>query len=167
MSKRSPIIAPYIIKNIMEPTRVVLFGSSKIRKTLCGDEWWFSVVDVCETLTDSVDPGAYWRKLKQRLIEEGSEVVTNCHGLKLSALDGKMRETDCANTDASAEVPLRGRYLSHHPIHSLCLAKEPPRKFIVRRIPKVCQSLRVMQKPEVTSPAARENNSKIALVGQS
>jgi hypothetical protein len=40
---------------------------------------------------------AYWRKLKQRLIEEGSQVVTFCHGLKLEAPDGKLRETDCAN----------------------------------------------------------------------
>jgi hypothetical protein len=57
------------------------------------------VVDVCEILTESIDSGSYWRKLKQRLIEEGSEVVTNCHGLKLYASDGKKRETDCANTE--------------------------------------------------------------------
>jgi hypothetical protein len=57
------------------------------------------VVDVCGALTESVDAAAYWRKLKQRLIEEGSEVVTFCHGLKLMAPDGKMRETDCANTE--------------------------------------------------------------------
>lgn len=56
------------------------------------------MVDVCEALTESVDAGAYWRKLKQRLQEESDEVVTFCHGLKLPAPDGKMRETDCANT---------------------------------------------------------------------
>jgi hypothetical protein len=50
-------------------------------------------------LTDSVDAGAYRRKLKQRLTEEGSEVVTFCHGLKLPASDGKLYETDCANTE--------------------------------------------------------------------
>lgn len=49
-------------------------------------------------LTDSPDAGAYWRKLKQRLKKEGSEVVTNCHGLKLEAADGKKYPTDCANT---------------------------------------------------------------------
>ncbi len=58
-----------------------------------------SFVDVCEVLTESVDAGAYWRKLKQRLNEEGSQVVTFCHGLKLTAPDGKQRETDCANTE--------------------------------------------------------------------
>ena len=62
-------------------------------------EWWFSVVDVCAILTESADPGAYWRKLKQRLKKEGSEVVTFCHGLKLVAPDGKFRKTDCANTE--------------------------------------------------------------------
>jgi len=56
-------------------------------------------VDVCAVLTKSTDPGAYWRKLKQRLKQEGSEVVTFCHGLKLVAPDGKMRETDCTNTE--------------------------------------------------------------------
>jgi len=50
-------------------------------------------------LTESPDAGAYWRKLKQRLKEEGSEVVTFCHGLKLEAPDGKMRTTDCADTE--------------------------------------------------------------------
>ncbi|MGD9579171.1 MAG: Bro-N domain-containing protein [Syntrophorhabdus sp.] len=83
----------------METTKIALFRGKKIRKTIYQSEWWFSVVDVCEVLTDSVDAGAYWRKLKQRLQEEGSEVVTFCHGLKLSAPDGKMRETDCANTE--------------------------------------------------------------------
>jgi len=47
-------------------------------------------VDVCAVLTGSADAGAYWRKLKQRLREEGSEVVTFCHGLKLTAPDGKI-----------------------------------------------------------------------------
>ena len=61
------------------------------------EEWYFSVVDVIGTLTESKDPGAYWRKLKQRLKEEGSEVVTFCHGLKLMAIDGKMRETDACD----------------------------------------------------------------------
>lgn len=63
------------------------------------NEWWFSVVDICGVLSDSVDGGAYWRKLKQRLKEEGSEVVTFCHELKLEALDGKKYNTDCANTE--------------------------------------------------------------------
>ncbi len=83
----------------MDNTKIALFKGKKIRRIIYQNEWWFSVVDVCEALTDSIDAGAYWRKLKQRLKEEGSEVVTFCHGLKLTAPDGKMRETDCANTE--------------------------------------------------------------------
>ena len=60
-------------------------------------KWWFSVVDVVEVLTESKDAAAYWRKLKQRLREEGSETVTICHGLKARAADGKMRVTDVAD----------------------------------------------------------------------
>jgi len=64
------------------------------------EDWFFSAVDVCNVLADSrsKDPGAYWRKLKQRLATEGSEVVTNCHGLKLMASDGKKYLTDCFST---------------------------------------------------------------------
>ena len=76
-------------------------GQKKIR-TLWDEKiekWYFSIVDVIGVLTESVDPNAYWRKLKQRLKEEGNETVTNCHGLKMLALDGKMRMTDVADTE--------------------------------------------------------------------
>jgi hypothetical protein len=72
----------------IENNQIAIFRGKAIRKTLFQKEWWFSVVDVVGALTDSLDPGAYWRKLKQRLIEKGSEVVTFCHGLKLMAPDG-------------------------------------------------------------------------------
>ena len=78
-----------------------LFEERKVR-TLWDDEkekWYFSIVDVVSVLTDSVDATAYWRKLKQRLKEEGNETVTNCHGLKMKAADGKMRLTDVADTE--------------------------------------------------------------------
>ena len=61
-------------------------------------EWYFSVVDVVRVLTESKDPAAYWRKLKQRLKAEGNETVTNCHGLKMTAADGRKRLTDVADT---------------------------------------------------------------------
>ena len=81
----------------MKDNKLVVFQDKKIRRLLVNDEWFFSVVDVVAALTDSLDPSAYWRKLKQRLTAEGSQVVTFCHGLKLQAPDGKMRITDCAN----------------------------------------------------------------------
>ena len=78
-----------------------LFEERKVR-TMWDNEkekWYFSIVDVVSVLTDSVDATAYWRKLKQRLKEEGNETVTNCHGLKMKAADGKMRLTDVADTE--------------------------------------------------------------------
>ncbi len=86
-------------KEILVSNGLAIFRGKEIRKTIHNNEWWFSVADVCRALTESSDAGAYWRKLKQRLAEEGSEAVTFCHGLKLPAPDGKMRETDCANTE--------------------------------------------------------------------
>lgn len=62
-------------------------------------EWYFSIVDVCQILTDSSDGRKYWNKLKQRLILEGNETVTNCLQLKMKAADGKMRKTDAADTE--------------------------------------------------------------------
>ena len=85
-------------------TKIALFKGKTIRRTLHQNEWWFSVVDVVAALIDSPDAGAYWRKLKQRLGEEGSEVVTFCHGLKLPAADGKLYETDCSNTEGIFRV---------------------------------------------------------------
>ena len=63
------------------------------------EEWYFSIVDVVRVLTESIDPNAYWRKLKQRLREEGNQTVTNCHALKMRAHDGKQRATDVATTE--------------------------------------------------------------------
>ena len=80
---------------------IQLFEQQKVR-TVWDEEnekWWFSVVDVVGILSESVDSQAYWRKLKQRLKEEGNQTVTNCHGLKMLATDGKMRLTDVADTE--------------------------------------------------------------------
>lgn len=80
-----------------ENNKLVVFQNKSIRRILVDEEWFFSVVDVVAVLTGSADPAAYWRKLKQRLTAEGSQVVTICHGLKLPANDGKSYKTDCAN----------------------------------------------------------------------
>ncbi len=84
----------------METTKIALFKGKKIRKTLFQNEWWFSVTDVIFALTDSADPRDYWYKMKIRVKEEdGFEPSTICRQLKLPAEDGKMRETDCADTE--------------------------------------------------------------------
>ena len=82
-------------------TAIKLFEQRQIR-THWDDEqekWFFSIVDVIGVLTDSADPNAYWRKLKERMKKEGNETVTNCHGSKMEAADGKMRLTDIADTE--------------------------------------------------------------------
>jgi len=81
---------------------VAFFEGKNIRRHWDGEKelWYFSVVDVVGVLSESIDPLAYWRKLKQRLNEEGgSETVTKCHGFKMVAADGKMRITDVADTE--------------------------------------------------------------------
>ena len=86
-----------------EPVKneIQLFEDQKIRVAwdAAQEEWYFSIVDVVAVLTDSADPTAYWRKLKQRLKAEGNETVTNCHALKMRAADGKNRLTDVADTE--------------------------------------------------------------------
>jgi len=86
----------------MTPKQAIqLFEERKVR-TVWDDEagkWYVSIVDVIAVLTESKDAAAYWRKLKQRLKAEGNETVTNCHGLKMTAPDGKMRLTDVADVE--------------------------------------------------------------------
>jgi len=85
---------------------VAIFEGKKIRR-LWDDKkelWYFSVADVIRALTSSVDAGAYWRKLKQRLKEEGSEIVTKCHELKFMANDGKYYASDAADTEVMFRI---------------------------------------------------------------
>ena len=80
---------------------IELFGEKQIRVIWddVEEKYYFSVVDIVHVLTESVDSTAYWRKLKQRLKEEGNETVTSCHALKMTAADGKQRLTDVADTE--------------------------------------------------------------------
>jgi len=82
-----------------EETHIALFNGKAIRRKFVFGKWVFSVVDVVGALAESEDPRKYWNKLSQRLREEGSEVVTFCHQLKLKSGDGKEYETDCADTE--------------------------------------------------------------------
>jgi len=101
------------------------------------DKWYFSVVDVVAVLTDSVDPTGYWRKLKQRLKTEGNETVTNCHGLKMEAPDGKMRLTDVLDTEQLFRL-----------IQSIPSPKAEPFKLWLAEIAK--DRIDEMQDPELT-----------------
>ncbi len=82
--------------------KIAIFEGQKIRRHWDGEQekWYFSVVDIIAVLTNSDNPQVYWRVLKKRLIDEGSnETVTKCNGLKMLASDGKMRLTDTADTE--------------------------------------------------------------------
>ena len=119
--------------------KIQLFEEKKVR-ALWDDEaekWYFSIVDAVAVLTDSVDPTAYWRKLKQRLKEEGKETVTNCPGLKMIAPDGKMRMTDVADTEQLLRL-----------IQSIPSPKAEPFKQWMAQV--AAQRLDQMQDPELS-----------------
>ena len=80
---------------------IKIFEDKKVRTVWDSEteKWYISIVDVVSILTESVDGRKYWNKLKQRLIEEGNQTVTNCHQLKMVASDGKMRLTDVADVE--------------------------------------------------------------------
>lgn len=81
-------------------TKIEIFKGRAVRKVIYNNEWWFSVVDVVAALTDSGRPSVYWTAMKARVQSEGDfQLSTICRQLKLLAPDGKLRETDCANTE--------------------------------------------------------------------
>ncbi len=89
----------------IETTKIALFKGKKIRKTIHNNEWWFSTIDVVEALTDTDRPRKYWSDLKTKLFKEGYVEVSEKIGqLKLQAPDGKLRETDCANTETMFRI---------------------------------------------------------------
>jgi hypothetical protein len=80
--------------------KLIIFQDKNIRRIWHQEEWFYSVVDICGALTDSANPRDYWYRVKKRLNdEEKSELSTICRQLKMKAPDGKMRETDCANSE--------------------------------------------------------------------
>lgn len=123
----------------MKKHSIQIFNDRKVRAVWdeAREEWYFSVVDVVAVLTDSVDPTSYWRKLKQRLKKEGNETVTNCHGLKLKAADGKYRMTDVVDYKQLFRL-----------IQSIPSPKAEPFKLWIASVAK--QRLDQMQDPELS-----------------
>lgn len=122
---------------------IAVLQETTIRRVWHNKEWWFSVVNVCATLTASPDAGAYWRKLKQRLNAESGQPVTFFHGLKLTASDGKQRETDCANTEGLFRI-----------IQSIPSPKAEPFKRWLAQVGY--ERVKEIEKPELASARARE-----------
>jgi len=126
-------------------TAIKLFEQKEVRSIWDNEleKWYISIVDVIAILTESVDAAAYWRKLKQRLKEEGNETVTNCHGLKMKAADGKMRITDVADTEQLFRL-----------VQSIPSPKAEPFKIWLAQI--ASERLDEMQDPELTIDRALE-----------
>ncbi len=84
----------------METTKIAVFRGKEVRKTIHNKQWWFSIIDIIEALTGNERPRKYWSDLKKKLIKEGYDEVSEKIGqLKLQAPDGKLRLTDCADTE--------------------------------------------------------------------
>lgn len=120
-----------------ENTQIKLFEDKKVR-TLWdkeSEEWYFSVVDVVDVLTESTNPNNYWKVLKNRLKKEGSQLVTDCNQLKMPSADGKMYKTDCMNTEQLFRL-----------IQSIPSPKAEPFKLWMAQVAK--ERLYEMQDPE-------------------
>jgi DNA-damage-inducible protein D len=128
----------------MENNKIVVFESRQIRRVWHKEEWWFSVVDVVEILSESSNPAVYWRVLKKRLKDEGSaQTVTNCNGFKLTAADGKLRLTDCANTETMFRI-----------IQSIPSPKAEPFKAWLARVGY--ERIQEIENPELAAERARQ-----------
>lgn len=89
----------------MTPTQIAIFRNKKIRKQDLNGEWWFSVIDIIEALTDSNKPRVYWNAMKNRVKStDGVELSTICRQLKLESSDGKKYLTDCTNTEGVLRI---------------------------------------------------------------
>lgn len=86
--------------------QIQIFENQKVRAAWneAEEKWYFSIVDVCAVLTESMDPAKYWRVLKTRLKKEGNETATNCSALKMTAVDGKQRLTDVADMEQMLRI---------------------------------------------------------------
>lgn len=86
-------------------TKIAIFKGKEIRKIIYNNEWWFSVVDVIEALTESERPRKYWSDLKKKLLDEGYiQLSAKIGQLKLQSSDGKFYETDCVDTETMFRI---------------------------------------------------------------
>ena len=131
-------------------TEIKIFDDKQVRTHWDSDQekWFISIIDVIAVLTESIDPNSYWRKLKQRLKIEGNETVTNCHGLKMVAADGKMRMTDVADTEQLFRL-----------IQSIPSPKAEPFKLWLAQV--AAERLDEMQDPEMSIDRALEQYLKL------
>ncbi len=127
-----------------ESQKIVLFQEKQIRRTWHNDEWYLSVIDVVEALSDSNNPRRYWSDLKRKLLSEGfSELYEKIVQLKLVSSDGKKYLTDCANTQSLLRI-----------VMSVPSPKAEPFKLWLAQVGK--QHLDEIENPELAADRARE-----------
>ncbi len=129
---------------------IKLFDQQKVRTHWDEKEekWYFSIVDVVRILTESPNPGNYWKVLKHRLIKEGNQSVTNCNQLKMQSSDGKYYKTDVADTEQLLRV-----------IQSIPSPKAEPFKQWLAKIGY--ERMQEITDPEQSLDRARENWQKL------
>jgi len=124
---------------------IILFEEKQVRRAWnkVEEKWYFAIVDVVAVLTGSVDAGAYWRKLKERLKKDGNQTVTDCHGLKMTAADRKQRLTDVADTEQLLRI-----------IQSIPSPKAEPFKLWLAKVG--FERLEEIENPELAAKRTRE-----------
>ena len=128
----------------MNLRNIALFEQKEIRKIWHEDRWFFAVVDVVAVLSESSNPAVYWRVMKKRLGDEGSnETVSNCNGFKMFSKDGKMRLTDCADTENLLRI-----------IQSIPSPKAEPFKQWLAKVGN--ERIQEMSNPEIALNRSRE-----------
>ena len=135
---------------MIQKEAIKIFQEKEVRTIWDSDQekWYFSIVDVVSVLTDSADGRKYWNKLKQRLKEEGNETVTNCHQLKMQAVDGKMRLTDVADTEQLLRL-----------IQSIPSPKAEPFKLWMAQV--ASERLNQIQDPELSIEQALQDYKRL------
>ncbi len=124
---------------------IILFEEKQVRRawSQAEEKWYFAIVDVIAVLTNSANPQVYWRVMKKRLTDEGSETVTKCNALKMTAADGKQRLTDVADTEQLLRL-----------IQSIPSPKAEPFKLWLARVGY--ERLEEIENPELAARRMRE-----------
>ncbi len=131
------------MENMNKTNSIAIFEDQKIRRIWNNDKWYFSVIDIVAVLTDSSIPKRYWSDLKIKLKEEGFEPYDKIVHLKLKAPDGKLRETDCANTESLFRI-----------IQSIPSKKAEPFKQWLAKVGY--ERIQEIQNPELAQDRAKE-----------
>ena len=113
-------------ESIMETTKIEVFKGKQVRKTIHNNEWYFSIVDIIEALTDSDNPRNYWNMMKAREKQDSEvQLSTFCVQLKMPSADGKSYKTDAVNTQSAFRIIQSIPSPKAEPFIRTCIAEKP------------------------------------------